>query len=294
MVGEDFAFNGSWLSDYDLKMYDPEDSQQFIGREIEKADISALREMPNHYSTHYTDVLVLSFLVLKNPDVYDTDDMKLTGDEVNEIRSWLESPKLPTEMHMLSVEDSFDTYYFGVFTSVQPYIIRQDCYGLYLTFTCNAPYGFSAYVTNRYNITGNNITNSSFYNQSAEKNSFVKPIIKIRSKSTFNGSESIELQNKSDGNNKMVIILPKGVNVLIIDCAKKQITDQDGNAVSMYDIGLRMPTGDNYNFISADTFLFYWFRLAYGANQLVFTPKNNVSISSVEISARYPRKSGGF
>lgn len=294
MIGENFAFNGSWLSDFDMKMYDPEDSQQFIGREIDKADISLLREMPNHYSTHYSDVLVLSLLILKNPDIYDSKDaMRLTADEINDIRSWLESPKLPSEMRMISDEDCLDTYYFGIFTSVQPFIIAQECFGFYLTFTCNAPYGFSQYVSNSYNISSS-ITSGSFYNQSSERYSYLKPILEIISSSQFNGIEKISIKNYSDKGNTMVITPPKGKKSIRLDCRRKKIIDEDGNLIPTSDIGLTIPQSNNYNFVSADTFLFYWLRLAYGVNELSFIPQNNATISSVNIYARYPRKSGGF
>lgn len=294
MIGENFAFNGSWLSDFDMKMYDPEDSQQFIGREIDKADISLLREIPNHYSTHYSDVLVLSLLILKNPDIYDSKDaMRLTADEINDIRSWLESPKLPSEMRMISDEDSLDTYYFGIFTNVQPFIIAQECFGFYLTFTCNAPYGFSQYVSNSYNISSSTV-NGSFYNQSSERYSYLKPIVEIISNSQFNGAEKISIKNNSDKGNMMVITPPKGKKSIRLDCRNKKITDEDGNLISISDIGLTIPQNNNYNFVSADTFLFYWLRLVYGVNELSFIPQNNATISSVNIYARYPRKSGGF
>lgn len=294
MVGEDFAFNGSWLSDFDMKMYDPEESQQFISREIDKSEISLLREIPNHYSTHYSDVLVLSLLITKNPDIYDSKlAMRLSADEVNDIRAWLESPKMPVEMRMLSVDDSLDTYYFGVFTDVQPFIISQECYGLYLTFTCNAPYGFSPLVSNTYDISSATV-NGTFYNQSSERCSYLKPIVEIVSSSKFNGTEKLSIQNKSDKNNTMKITMPRNVKALTIDCAKKQITDENGNLISMSDIGLTLPQSNNYNFVSAETFLFYWLRFVYGVNELTFIPENNRTISKVNIHVRYPRKSGGF
>lgn len=294
MVGEDFAFNGSWLSDFDMKMYDPEDSQQFIGREINKSEMSLLREIPNHYSTHYSDVLVLSLLILKNPDIYDSKTaMRLTADEVNDIRAWLESPKLPAEMRMLSVDDSLDTYYFGVFTDVQPFIISQECYGLYLTFTCNAPYGFSPCVSNTYDISSATV-DGSFYNQSSERCSYLMPTVEIVSSSQFNGTEKLSIRNNSDAGNTMKITMPKGVEKLILDCGKKQITDGERNPVSMSDIGLVLPQDDNYSFVSAETYLFYWLRFIYGVNSLSFIPENNKTISKVNIHVRYPRKTGGF
>lgn len=294
MVGEDFSFNGKWLSEFDMKMYDPEEPQQFISREIDKADISTMREIPNHYSAHYSDVLVLSLLITKDPDIYDNqNDMRLIPDEINDIRAWLESPKLPVEMRMLAVDDSLDTYYFGVFTNVQPFIVAQECYGLYLTFTCNAPYGFSTDISNIYDITAAAVSGT-FYNQSSERCGFLKPIVEIISSSSFDGTEKISIVNVSDGGNTMTVVPPKGVKILRLDCAKKQITDENGSMVPMSKIGLSIPQDDDYSFVSAETFLFYWLRFLYGVNNLNFITQNKTTISKVAIHVRYPRKSGGF
>lgn len=293
MVGEDFLFNGNWLSRFTYKMYDPETSQSFVDREIERADMSALREIPNHYSTKYADVLVLNFLIIKDCELYDKNEMKLTKHEIDKMCSWLEGTDLPSELKILD-DNSEPSLYFGVFTSVQPYILNHECYGLYLTFTCNAPYGFTEYVTRIYDIVDDNVSNIIFYNQSSEMNKYLKPIVKIHSSSSFDGTESIDIKNKTDNNNVMSVILPENLSVLIIDCAKKQITDQNGNLISMKDIGVTLPTSDAYNFISANVFVFYWLRFLHGENELTLTPKDNATIESIEICARYPRKYGGF
>ena len=78
MVGNDFYFDGHWLSEFGMRVYDPYDSQQFVSREIDKADITPLRPVPNHYSAHYSDALTLSFLVVR-----DEEDEFLTKDSEN-------------------------------------------------------------------------------------------------------------------------------------------------------------------------------------------------------------------
>ena len=88
--------------------------------------------------------------------------------------------------------------------------------------------------------------------------------------------------------------MPKGIKKLVLDCREKQITDENGNLISMSDIGLTLPQSDNYNFVSAELYLFYWIRFVHGVNDLSFIPENNKTISKVNIHVRYPRKSGGF
>lgn len=295
MLGEDFAYNGRWLSEFDMRMYDQGESQQFVGREINRSDITPIRGIPNHYSTRYGDTLVLDMLVCKNTDLYDsTDEMRFTADELNEVRSWLESPKMPTELKVAHGEDdSIDTCYFGIFTDVQPFVFTQECFGLYLTFTCNAPYGFSSLVSCSYKI-ASSVIKGSFYNHSSERCDYLKPLVEIISSSKFNGSEKLTIRNESDGGNEMSVTPPKNTRILRIDCSRKRVTDENGSLVPLSGIGLAIPQSNNYSFVSAETYLFYWLRFIYGVNELVFTTQSKETISEVKIQARYPRKSGGF
>ena len=197
MIGEDFHYNNFWLSDYGMKMYDPEDTQQFIGREIDKSGLSPLRKVPSHYSVHYANVLTLSFLILKDTDIcMKQEDYQLTGEEIHALRSWLESPDTPDPLLVLPYDGGDDVYYFGIFTDIQPFIAAHECCGLYLTFTCNAPFGFSSVISNTYKINSFvGDVEGSFQNASAEQRDYLKPEIRIFSEAAFNGTEKIIIKN---------------------------------------------------------------------------------------------------
>lgn len=296
MIGDDFLFNDIWLSDYGMKMYDPESSQQFIGREIEKSGISSLRQIPNHYSAYYANTLTLDFLVIKDNDEFPTQsEKKLSGEDINLIRGWLESPKTPTKLVIPLESDEMTTNYYGVFTDVQPYILNQECYGLYLTFTCNAPYGFSDEYKSTYKINKSNAAiNGRFVNLSSEYNDFMKPKIVVKSMDVFGDDESLIIRNNSDEGNYMEFTLPKGKSEIEIDCQKRTIVDENGNLLTMNDIGLTLPNSDEYNFISAEQYIFYWLRFVPNENHLTFIGSKFNTISTIEISGKYIIKSGGF
>lgn len=295
MIGEDFMYGSTWLSEWSMKMYDPEESQSFVTRNIDKSEITAQRAKPNHFTTTYSDALVLNFFILRDEDDCETqEDFKLTGDDIHYLRSWLESPKKPKELVVLMGEDETTTYYYGIFTSVQPFIHRGDCYGLYLEFTCNAPYGYSEEIKKVYDISSDTLTYTVKYrNYSAELNEYLKPTIIITSTSTFNG-EGLVIQNLSDDENSMTITLPSGKSKVIIDCEKKIITDENDDLLTMNDIGVTTPDSSDYNFISTDSYLFYWLSLVPNTNKLKFTLTSGHAVKNIQISTRYIIKSGGF
>ena len=326
MLGNNFTYASHSLSEYDMRIYDPESEQQFVGREIDKSEISSIRPIPNHYSTHYSGALILNFLIIKDDGTELSQNERLmSGDDINTIRAWLESPKTPT---LLSVEplvdddespgddDANTVNYYGLFTDIQPFIVAQQCYGLHLTFTCNAPYGFSDVVEKTYTLGTVNLlcedstnlldesdniiiaedgySTSTFVNNSAEHNEYLKPIVTITSQSTFGANNSIQIKNITDNNKTMVLSLPQGKSSIIVDCQKKKITDGNGDPLSLYDVGLTAPLSDDYNFISSELYAFYWLRLLYGTNNLSFACPGGTNVAQVKISVREIIKSGGF
>lgn len=295
MIGEDFKFGSSWLSDFSMRMYDSEDTPSFVTRNIEKGDITAQRAKPNHFTTTYSDALILNFFILKDDDVCETqEDFKLTGDEINYLRSWLESPRKPTELICLTEEDEFNVHYYGVFTSVQPYMIAGDCYGLNLEFTCNSPYGYSDEYLTTYTMQSGVTEYVKYYNnESAEKNEYVKPVLIINADGTFIG-EQLTITNMSDDSNAMVLTLPSGLSKLVIDCEKKTIKDGSGNLLPLSAVGVTTPSSSDYNFISTESYLFYWLSLVPDMNKLKFNLASSNKVKTIQISARYIIKSGGF
>lgn len=296
MIGEDFHYNNFWLSDYGMKMYDPEDTQQFIGREIDKSGLSPLRKVPSHYSVHYANVLTLSFLILKDTDIcMKQEDYQLTGEEIHALRSWLESPDTPDPLLVLPYDGGDDVYYFGIFTDIQPFIAAHECCGLYLTFTCNAPFGFSSVISNTYRINSFvGDVEGSFQNASAEQRDYLKPEIRIFSEAAFNGTEKIIIKNITDNNHSMALTMPEGISTLILDCQRQQITDENHHLIAMNDVGLVLPDAAADSYASAELYTFYWMRFVHGNNRLVFSMPNTNTISKIQINARYIIKSGGF
>lgn len=295
MIGEDFKFGSRWLSDYQMIMGEPEESQEFVSRNIERGEITSVRSRPNHYSIVYDDVLRLNFFIMKKDGCERQEGFRMSGDDIHFIRSWLESPKRPTELRMPLNEDELTTYYYGLFTNVQPYIIDGDCYGLTLEFTCDSPYGYSEEQVLSYEIDGSSSEiQDEYMNISAELNEYTTPIVTIYSSNTFGSDESLSITNNSDDNQEMTVTLPEGLSSIKIDCDKKIVTDENGNLVSMDKIGINNPITDQFNLISTESYLFYWFSLIPGNNEITITPSNSNTISKVEISIRYIIKSGGF
>jgi len=297
MLGEDFCFGNRWLSEFGMSMFDPEDSQEWVSREIEKSDITSIRAIPNHYSTRYNDTLTLHFLILKNEDMCESKtDYKLSKFEINGLRAWLESPTQPTELQVVEPNNNEpDVRYFGVFTNVQPYILSQECYGLYLTFTCNAPYGFSELKTSTFNVNSqNNFVEKNVYIHTSEVLQGVYPIIKIYADEEFGNSDSVYIENASDSGNSMFLHLPSDVAELIIDCKKKIVTNEDGEIVPISSIIDNSTVDDGYGLLSLLNQDIYWLKLIQGKNNLVITPSQSNSIKKVEITYRDIIKSGGF
>lgn len=289
-----FVYNNKSLASFGMMTIPPEDVQQFVSKNIIRGEQTALRPRPNHFSTVYNDTLIFNFLIIRS-DVCDSqDDYILTDIEINSLRAWLESPKTPTELIPIRTDFSSDIIYFGVFTNVQPFIFDGACYGLYLTFTCDAPYGYS--FPKRNSIMPRDASNIiwSITNESAELNEPLYPIITIRSSSTFGTSESISIKNVTDNNNEMILSLPHNRSKIIIDCQKKIIKDESGNLISLSDVGVTIPQNSTYNFISTDMFVFYWLSLLPGTNNLVVRLSNVNTIIEVIFEHREIIKLGGF
>ncbi len=278
-----------------MMMCAPEDEQEFVTRTIDKAEITSRRPRPNHYGVTYDDALVLKFFIMKKDGCNAQEEFRMSGDDIHFVRSWLESSKLPTELVVPLEEDTITTHYYGSFTSVQPYIIDSECYGLNLEFTCDSPFGYSDEHVLMYEVdSAETAITDSFINISSEENDRLYPKIVINSSSTFGEDEIISFKNESDDDRTMVLTLPYGLSSLTIDCEKRIITDDSGQLVTMSDIGVVTPVNGEYNTVSTDMFIFNWFGFVHGDNDIVITPGEDNTISTVEIKLRFKVKSGGF
>lgn len=295
MIGRDFLYDNIWLSQYGMRMYTPEEVQRFVSRQVNRSELSPVRSEPNHYSSQYTDVLILNFLILKDDDLCEEQsDFYMKEDELNAVRTWLEGTDKPRELYLNGINNQNNTYYYGVFTDVQPYLLNDECYGLSLTFTCNAPYGFTPLFTKSvypYGLDGD--YNIAFYNQSSERHRMLSPTITINSSSTFTGNEEIIIVNNSIENcPAFKITLPQGKSTVIIDCRKKIVTDDTNTIIPLCDIGIHFSQTDNY--LSTEHMTIPWLKLKHGENSLLVSVSQAEMIDNIQFSAKFPTKSGGF
>lgn len=311
MLRSNFKYNGRSLADFGMKMYDPDADPQGVERTIDKAAQNSAREVPNHYATYRNGVLQHNMLIIKDPDLYESsNDLRLTEKEVHRIKSWLFSTTLPTELILPQDDEEIDVRYFGVFTNVQYFMpVRKTCFGLQLTFTCNAPYGFSPVTSKRYHINTTDV-NGDYLNNVVQFAKMTPPkiIIQAASGNTFAG-EILTLTNHKDSDRHMDIKLPNGLDRVTIDCQTKVAIGRttDGNTVTespltLSDLGLELFGTDTDNTRSFQLLNLYgnlyWLSLLHGSNPLEFETSvpdgGTFHAYTVEIQTRYIIEAGGF
>lgn len=290
MIANDFWYNDQYLSDFNLIMCMPEDEQDWARRDIDRSDITPIRPIPNFYSVKYSDTLVLHFLIIKCDEKAGTADyMKMDGEFIDELMGWLTSPKRHMLLTTISDED-FDVNYYGLFTDVQPYVFNGECYGLKLTFTCNAPYGFSDIFEQEYSMDNLKTKSVKYFCESSEKYAYIYPVIKVDAASTtFGSSATFTLSNDSDSSYSMSFTLPSGASSITIDCDKKRVLDQSGNVIPL----TTLISQDAASFLSTPNYSFNWFRILPSENNLQIS-SNKKCMSKVTIQARGVIKAGGF
>lgn len=311
MLRTDFKYNGHWLSDFQMKMFDTDNEPQWVTRTIERSEQTPAREIPMHFTTRYDDVLKHEFLIIRDPDLYASPyDLRLTDKDIHQLRSWLEYPKKPMELVTTEDDEQIDVCYFGVFTSVQPFSVGKECFGLRLYFTCNAPYGFSPAMAKRYELAAaaaNSSTSLSgdYLNNAAQYADMTPAIIRIyplAKGTTFPAATAthnnvVNIHNSAT-NEEMMVTLPEGFHKLELSCEHKTAVGimVSGNTETRTALTLKYAGltgapgffGDLTQVFSA-TFL----RLVPGDNMLTFNNRSSIDLV-VEIETRYIIKGGGF
>ena len=279
-----FYFNGRSLSDYNACLYDGESDQMFPAREIIFTGLSSVDSKVNVFGTKYSDTLELHGLICKDPDFYLTqEEREFTDFDIRNIKSWLMSPKLPMELIPYGI-DMFasDVSYFGIFTEIQPFMVAGKVFGLYFTFKCNSPYGYSGLYTKEYDLSNAAVSEGSFYNSSDELCDYLYPQIKVYVSSRIG---TLTIKNNTDNGNEMKVNLIN-CEYFVIDTYNMMVYDNKNNPILLCDLG----------WTGADAIgqKIYWFRLLPGENNLTFSTSVSGSVEKIEISARFVRKAGGF
>lgn len=305
MLRENFKYNGHWLSDFSMKMYDPDNAPQWVARTVDKSTPNPAREIPYHFTTHYDDVLRLDFLIIRDPGLYGSPyDLRLTDRDIHKLRSWLEYPKQPMELVTTEDEEQMDVCYFGLFTSIQPFVVATQCYGLQLTFTCNAPYGFSPLTAKRYELPAASGANAStlvgdFLNSAISGADMLPATIVIypADKTADLQSGTCSIYNKAT-DKTMVITVPDGNRRLTIDCGKRNVIAErviNGvkSTVALPLTALHLTSSGSFFGDETEVFSVEFLKLLPGSNLMTFTSSIEQDIV-IEIQTRYILKAGGF
>ena len=244
----DFKYNGKYLSDFGFKVAKTIDNTFGLNREIVVGNINTIRNKPNHYGVKYTNTLPLKYLIMKDPCTNNSQGkLTIKENELREIQRWLTSPKTP-KCFTLNKDDNNVREYYGVFTEVEPYEYG-DLYGITITFTCNAPYGFDRNITTTSCETNIDITVN---NPTDELCEYIYPVIKI----TPNQCNTFSIKNKSDNNNIMTFNFDEVYNEIEIDCNNQRII-ADGVLLNLDEVGWSVYEITDYNNVNSGIFNLY-------------------------------------
>lgn len=293
MIYDTFYYNDKWLSDFNMKLFDAEDVQTFPTKEMISIDMNSESSKLKVLGSKFSDTLELKALICKDPDFYDEyEEMKFSSYDIRNIKSWLMSPKRTLELVPYTINQYTDNIsYFGMFTDIQPFIVSGECYGLYITFVCDSPYGYSALYTQSYDMANRVSLSDVFENTSDEYEDYLYPEIKVY---LSNYQEStLTIKNYSDNENYMTIKIPNCTE-FTIDTYNMLVYDENKNALLLSDLGWDASEIFDYNNVGTGSYNLYWLRFVHGTNNLTFEIDKADVIEKIEISARFVRRADGF
>lgn len=291
MTGTDFLFDNYSLADFGLMMANPDNTQSFVSRTATTTELSSNRIEKSFFGISYDDTLTLHFLIIKNTCNNQTNQMRFTQDELRKVRRWLESPKLPKELIVKNQNHGDEIiHYYGIFSDIQPFIVGSQCFGLNLTFQCNAPHGYSAPIKKTFEFKDETSLNVSVYSSNDDKYSFIYPVWKIH---LNNPSGTLTIINHSDAESSLKITLPN-YEYIIIDSKHKQVLNPEGKPIRLSDLGFNAEDLFDYVMTFIGSVPIYWPRLGYGNNSYSFLTSVSGTVTKIEAEMQFIRKVDGF
>lgn len=304
MFGYSFSYCGKSLEDYHMMLANPDnDTLQYPSREISKGTITQRRPKPKHYGVAYSDVMSFNLLAIRAPeDNSKQEELQFANEELDELMDWLEYPKTPQWLEV--VQESETAYYRGLFTSVQPFVFGTDCYGLTLTFTCDAPFRYSDEMKFEQSLDNSAVeTYGTFYTPSGHSTPMLPPTITLSidsSRSSSNTWFGITVGDSVVKGEHFGMMVPYDKKSVVVDCENKLIYAIDASGkrsmISIADAGYK---------VTDDEIKFVWPTIHSGENHIIFSrsiddnpfggtsSKSNL-VSKITISTRCLLRSGGF
>lgn len=185
-------------------------------------------------SSSYEDVYTVEFEIMKYI-CGDADNIYLSSLEVRQLIKWLNRREYAKFRPINEISDESDVYYYGSF-NIKQVQLGDQILGLHLTFTANAPYGFSEPNNLKYMILNDNDT-FEIYPESDELG-VIYPTVTIRL--LYDGD--IKIVNTTSGT-ATIIKNCKANETIIMDGEHKIITTDNEEHSST------LPNDFNYEYI---------------------------------------------
>lgn len=289
---QDFYYNGKSLSEFGMMMINTdsiEDGSFSLAREIIQTNLSTHSNTIKILSTKYTDTLQFQICIIKDVCMFKKQfERVLHRTEQHELTKWLTGTTTPTLFQPFDYPYKFEEAieYFCVVTDITPFLVGKEIYGMYVTFKCNAPYGYTPLSTENYDLSTNFVDNLLFYCDSGELTQLYLPQeVRLHTGNNVytvinNTTVGKQLKIKTDANSDYIISPHRKAIYKVDNSGNKKL-------LTLHDVGIELNTNIfNINSIGSPI---YWLGFADGDNLLETT-----NISHLEIDYRFPRKVGVF
>ena len=192
----DFEYAGRRLSDFGCVICSISTSLKDYEIDI-GCDITFTEVKNNHSSIHskvssgYENVYTATFDIIKY-NCNSIDDVPMSSLEARNIIKWLNRDDYYKLKFINEIADESNVHYYGSF-NVKQKMFHGEILGLTLTFTSNAPYGFSDIVQNKFMML--NTDQSWFLHGESDKYGLIYPVVTLR---CF-ADGTYEITNKTTG-----------------------------------------------------------------------------------------------
>lgn len=197
MYALDFEYDGQYLSDFNFIVCDFNFSEGAnevtAGSTITFNKVSRIQgKKYSLTSTQYDECITATFDICKDPNVYDLEEMEISGDEYRDIMRWLNRREF-LKFCVLSDSDSEqEICYFMASFNLTKIKIREKLYGLRLVMETNKPFGYGHEQILSWNFTSENL--SCIFNDISDEIGITYPTITVK----CNQSGDLSITNESE------------------------------------------------------------------------------------------------
>ena len=157
MFATDFLFDGQRLSDMGYTIASIDGSTESVsGGNIEFNSVKpANSDKYKFYGANYNEVLTWTFTIMKNPCLYNDEELYITQADESQLAKWL--IKTDGYRYIQFLQDDYEDVVYQVYNNMTPVQICGRTVGFTITSTSNCGYGFTPEITKVFSI--NNGTN---------------------------------------------------------------------------------------------------------------------------------------